>query len=125
MRGRSLLIYPSGKGSGWPCSIRGAFASGVAAATLSVARANGKTTLVAGLAAATLDGPLAVPRGETVIVASSFPQARIAFEHVLAFMGDALRDKKRWRVWDNPQQARIQDWKTGARVTCLASGVTG
>ena len=67
--------------------VRGAFRPGVTSAALSVARANGKTTLVAGIAAATVDGPLAVTRGETVIVASSFEQARIAFEHVLAFMG--------------------------------------
>ena len=100
--------------------LRGAFASGVASSALSVARGNGKTTLVAGLAAATMDGPLAVPRGETVIVASSFGQARIAFEHVLAFMGEALRDKSRWKVWDNSQHARMEDRKTGARVTCLS-----
>ena len=40
-------------------------------AALSVARANGKTALTAGIAAATLDGPLVVPRGETVIVAGT------------------------------------------------------
>ena len=56
-----------------------ALASGVQSAALSVARGNGKTALLSGIAAATLDGPLAVPRGETVIVASSFEQARIAF----------------------------------------------
>ena len=49
----------------------GAFAPGVQSAALSVARGNGKTALLSGIAAATLDGPLAVPRGETVIVASS------------------------------------------------------
>ena len=60
----------------------GTFRPGVQSAALTVARANGKTALVAGIAAATLDGPLTVPRGETVMVASSFEQARIAFEHV-------------------------------------------
>ena len=101
--------------------IRGAFAPGVQSAALSVARGNGKTALLSGIAAATLDGPLAVPRGETVIVASSFEQARIAFEHVLAFMGDKLRDRRRWKVWDTAQQARIENRATGARVRCVGS----
>ena len=70
--------------------VMGAFRPGVQSAALSVARGNGKTALLSGIAAATLDGPLAISRGETVIVASSFEQARIAFEHVVAFMGDKL-----------------------------------
>ena len=101
--------------------VRGAFAPGTQSASLSIGRGNGKTTLVAGLACATLNGPLMVPRGETVIVASSFEQARIGFEHVLCFMGDALDDKGRWKVWDTAQQARIEDRKTGARVRCIGS----
>ena len=101
--------------------VRGAVAPGIQSAALSVARGNGKTALLSGIAAATLDGPLAVPRGETVIVASSFEQARIAFEHVVAFMGDKLADKGRWKVWDTAQQARIEDRKTGARVRCVGS----
>ena len=101
--------------------VRGAFAPGTQSASLSVARGNGKTALLSGIAAATLDGPLAVPRGETVIVASSFEQARIAFEHVVAFMGAKLADRHRWRVWDTAQQARVEDKLTGARVRCVGS----
>ena len=101
--------------------VRGAFAPGVQSAALSVARGNGKTALLSGIAAATLDGPLAVPRGETMIVASSFEQARIAFEHVIAFMGGKLGDKRRYKVWDTAQQARIEDRQTGARVRCIGS----
>ena len=101
--------------------VRGAFAPGVQSAALSVARGNGKTALLSGIAAATLDGPLAMPRSETVIVASSFEQARIAFEHVAAFMGDTRADSGRWRVWDTAQQARIEDRETGARVRCIGS----
>ena len=52
--------------------IAGAFEPGRTTAALSVARGNGKSTLTAGIAAAALDGPLAVPRGETIIVASQF-----------------------------------------------------
>ena len=101
--------------------VRGGFAPGVQSAALSVGRGNGKSSLLSGIAAATLDGPLAVPRGETVIVASSFEQARIAFEHVVAFMADKLKDRQRWKVWDTAQQARIEDRQTGARVRCIGS----
>ena len=101
--------------------VRHTFAPGVQSAALSVARGNGKTALLSGIAAATLDGPLAVPRGETVIVASSFERARIAFEHVVAFMGRKLDDKAKWKVWDTAQQARIEDRDTGARVRCIGS----
>ena len=101
--------------------VRGAFGPGVQSAALSIGRGNGKTALLSGIAAATLDGPLAVPRGETIIVASSFEQARIAFEHVAAFMGDKLTDRARWKIWDTAQQARIEDRLTGARVRCIGS----
>ena len=116
LAGQPLRVFP------WERRfLRGAFRPGTQSAALSVARGNGKTALVAGIACATLDGPLAVPRGETVIVASSFEQARIAFEHVLAFMGDRIADKRRFRVWDTAQQARVEDKVTGARVRCIGS----
>lgn len=116
LAGRSLAVLP------WQRRfIRGTFRADTQSAALSVARGNGKTALLSGIAAATLDGPLAVPRGETVIVASSFEQARIAFEHVVAFMGDKLDDKRRWKVWDTAQQARVEDRPTGARVRCVGS----
>ena len=101
--------------------VHGAFAPGVHAAALSVARGNGKTALLSGIACASLDSPLMVPRGETVIVASSFEQARIAFEHVIAFMGSRIDDKRRWKVWDTAQQARVESRATGARVRCIGS----
>ncbi len=101
--------------------VSGAFKPGVQSAALSVARGNGKTALLSGIACATLDGPLMVPRGETVIVASSFEQGRIAFEHCLAFMGPKLDDRERWKIWDTAQQARIEDRSTGARVRVLGS----
>ena len=101
--------------------MRGAFAPGAGTAALSVARGNGKTALVAGVAAAALDGPLVVPRGETVIVASSFAQACIAFDHVVAFMGSKLRDRKRYRFWQTGQLSRIEDRETGASVRALGS----
>ena len=101
--------------------VRGAFCEGVQSAALSVARGNGKTSLLSAIACAYLDGPLAVPRGEVVIVASSFLQARLSFEHVLAFLGDKLGDRDRWRTWDTAQTALIEDRKTGSRVRCIGS----
>ena len=76
---------------------------------------------MAGIAAATLDGPLMVPRGETIIAASSFQQATIAFEHVIAFLGDKLADRQRWQLWRSGQLAKIADKKTGAMVRCIGS----
>ena len=78
--------------------VRRAFAPSVQTAAPSVASANGKMALLSGIACATLDGPHMVPRVETVIVTSSFEQARIAFEHVLAFLGDKLQDRSRWKA---------------------------
>ena len=103
--------------------VRGAFRPDVSEAALSVGRGNGKTTLIAGIGAAALDGPLAVPRGDAVVVASSFEQARICFEHVLAFLSGRqnLQDRDRWRIWDTAQQAAITDRHTGARLRCLGS----
>ena len=102
--------------------MREAFRPKVATAALSIGRGNGKTALLSGIACATLDGPLMVPRGETLIVASTFEQARIAFEHVVAFMGVRIfRDKDRWRVWDTAQSGRVENKLTGARVRVLGS----
>ena len=90
----------------------------------SVARSNGKTTLMAGLAACALCGPIAVPRGEVALVASSFKQARKAFEHVKWFLrstGIDLDDRKLWRMSDNDHSARIEDVRTGAFVWMIGS----
>ncbi|MDE0331477.1 MAG: terminase large subunit [Nitrospinae bacterium] len=98
--------------------LRGAFAVDGDAA-LSVARGNGKTTLLSGVAAAFVDGPLRQPRAEVIIAASSLGQARISFEHVRAFIGDRLALKSEWRVWDTTQAAAIEHRPTGARVKCI------
>ena len=70
--------------------LRGAFEQDVSTAALSVARGNGKSTLLGAVAAATVDGPLVQRRAETVVVASSFSQSRIIFEHVLAFLRSVI-----------------------------------
>lgn len=101
--------------------LRGSLAAERRVSALSIARGNGKTTFTAAIACAALEGPLAVPRGEVVIVASSLAQARIGFEHALGFMGDRLRDRGRWRVANTVNSAAIEDRRTGARVRCIAS----
>ena len=104
--------------------VRGAFGvSGPAA--LSVARGNGKSALVAGIATAVVDpdGPLHGPRREAVAVASSFDQGRIIFEDVLAFLRAKhdLGDRKLWRLQDSANRATVEWRPTGARVRCIGS----
>ena len=98
--------------------IRGAFGQGADAA-LSVARGNGKTTLMAGIACAFIDGPLRQPRAEVVAIASSFAQGKLLFDHCRAFMGDRLEDKRVWRVSDSDQTAFIEHRPTGAKLRTL------
>ena len=102
--------------------LRGAFAPGIETAALSLARGNGKTSLVAAIGAAVLAGPLVTPRAETVIVASSFAQARIAFDHVLAFLRPHMATSPHaWQVQDNAQRASIRYRPTGAILKVLGS----
>ena len=105
--------------------IKGAF-SGRGQASLTVARGNGKTTLLSGVAAASVDpsGPLTVRRGETIIVASSFEQARINFEHTKAFLiarGHDLDNKRLWRCWDTAQHGQIMHKPSGSKIKCIGS----
>ena len=101
--------------------IRGAFAAGVSDAALSVARANGKTTLAAGVALAAIAGPLRQPRSEVVLVAASSEQAAILFEHVLAFGESAGLIDSSYRIQNNPQTRAITHKETNARVRVLSS----
>ena len=91
---------------------------------MSVSRGNGKTVLAAALAAATIDGPLRQARAETTIVASSFAQARICYEHTLAFLrsrGHDFDDRKTWRLQDSQNAATVEHRPTGARVRAIGS----
>ena len=104
--------------------VRGAFrAPGPAA--LAVARGNGKTALVAGIAAAVVDplGPLTGNRREAVAVASSFAQATTVFEDVLSFLRGKhdLGNRKIWRVQDSANRAVVEHRPSGARVRCIGS----
>lgn len=104
--------------------VRGAFGTDGHAA-LSVARGNGKSALVAGIAAAVVDplGPLHGNRRECVCVASSFDQSRIIFEDVLSFLRERydLADRKRWRLQDSANRAIVEYRINGARVRTIGS----
>ena len=104
--------------------VRGAFRQSGHAA-LSVARGNGKSALVAGIATAVVDpeGPLHGRRREAVAVASAFSQGRVIFEDVLSFLREKydIGDRKQWRVQDSQNVASIEFRGTGARVRCIGS----
>ena len=124
------LTVTQGQGAGQPFDVlpweskflRGALSPGVDVAALSVGRGNGKTTLTAAVAHAALCGPLAVDRGEITIVASSFEQARLTFDHVCSFIGyENLKDRNHYRLWDSAQLARLRCLAHGTQLRCLAS----
>ena len=104
--------------------VRGAFRA-PGPASLAVARGNGKTALVAGIAAAVVDpnGPLTGNRREAVAVASSFAQATTIFEDVMAFLRARhdVGNRKIWRVQDSANRALVEHRPTGARVRCIGS----
>ena len=95
------------------------FSQGDAALTL--ARGAGKTSFIAAIGESTLTGPLIEEHAETVIVAPSLGQARITFNHIKRYAGEALEDKRTWRVWDNAQMSLIEHKRTGQIVRCLGS----
>ena len=126
------LVVPQGRFAGQPFPVlpwqsrfvAGAFRDGVLDAALSLGRGNGKTTLCAGLLAATvdLDGPLNSKNAESLLVASSFGQATIAFRHVLRMLEPTLeRYPRLLRVRDSQNMATIQNRETGALLRCCGS----
>ena len=118
-----------GEGAGSPMRVlpweedfcRGAFADGISQASLTIARGNGKSTLVAALAAAHL-GPLVQPRADIVCVASSFLQGQIIFGHVKEFLRPRIEaDPKDWQIRDSQNSASLMHRPTGSTVRCLGS----
>ena len=104
--------------------IRGAFGKAGHSA-LSVARGNGKSCVVAGIATAVVDpdGPLHGTRREAVCAASSFDQSRVIYEDVLSFLRQRhdLSDRNLWRVQDSANRATVEYRPSGARVRCIGS----
>ena len=98
---------------------------------LSVGRGNGKSTLCGGVGGCALAGPMAVPRGQIAMIASSFTQAKIALMHGRWFLRDRLdsetyvdargRVRKRWRLVDNSHECKIEDYKTGTYLRAFGS----
>ena len=102
--------------------LRGAFGPDVDTAALSIARGNGKTALCGAIAAAAVAGPLAVPRGACLVVASSYEQARILFAFALDYLKPWLESEPdRWRVLDSSTASRVEDRKTGAVLRAIGS----
>ena len=108
LSGQKMRVFPWQKRF-----VRGFLGSQLSA--LSMGRGNGKTAFLAGIAAACLNGPLAKKRGECLLIAGSFSQAKTAFEHVQGFVGN---DSGKYRIYDSGQVAEIMDRETGARVKC-------
>ena len=128
------LTVTQGEGEGQPFNVlpwqkrfcRGAFSTPGDVA-LAIARGAGKSTLVAGIAGAhlDLDGPLTPGRrADVIVVASSFAQGWIIFDHLLAFLrasGFNPDNRQVWRVQDTVNQASIERRETGVRVRCIGS----
>ena len=86
---------------------------------LTVAAGAGKTTLAAAICAAAVAGPLAQPRGAVLAVAGSFMQARLVFDHALAFLRPIVEaDPERWRVLNSESTAAVMDRENGAELRC-------
>ena len=126
------LEITQGAGAGKPFAllpwerrfIRGAFAQDARTAALTLGRGNGKSALVSGIGAASVDDtPLRMPRADTIIAASSFQQGLINFRHILAFLTAKYGelDKTIWRIQDTMNAATIEHRPSGARVRCIGS----
>ena len=98
--------------------LRGALAPGVAESALTLGRGGGKSTLVAGLGCAALEGPLAQPASEILIVASSHEQGGVIFRHCQRFLADRI---ERFRVQDTVNVSRIVNRATGTLLTVKGS----
>ncbi len=127
------LLIPSGRWANTPFKVlpwqkrfvSATFKPNVKTSSLSVARGNGKSALVAGIAAAAVDpdGPLQYGRADVVCAASSFDQSRVIFEDVLSYVSSKhdIRDKECWRVQDSANRATLEYLLTGTRVRCIGS----
>ena len=97
--------------------IRGSFRPGIETAALSIARGNGKTTVVSWLAAAVLSGPLMHRNSKVVVACASHDQGRGLHKAVVELLPDA-DDRKKWSIWRN-QRYRILNVESGAELTVL------
>ena len=100
----------------------GAFKPGILRAELTLARGGGKSGLASALALDSIRpaGVLHVVGGETVIVASSFAQARIIFEAVKTSL-ELMGEDGEYRIRDQQNLADIQHRTTKARLRVAGS----
>ena len=123
------LHVTQGEGAGEPFQIaefqerwiRGSFAAGIHESALSIARGNGKTTLLGAIAAGTINGPLAQPRAQTIIVAASHGQARLVFDHALAFRPDIVINRARYAVRSSTMECAVTDRHHGTELRVVSS----
>ena len=81
-----------------------------------------KRLLLLALACAAVDGPVVLPRAESVVVASSFEQALICFRTALAFLEEKYPNvRARFRVQDSVNRASITDKGSGAMIRLIGS----
>ena len=102
--------------------LAGAFKPGILRAGLSLARGGGKSGLASALGLDSIrpGGVLHRVGGETVVVASSFAQARIIFEAVKTSL-ELLGEDKEFRIRDQQNLADIQHKETKARLRVAGS----
>ena len=100
--------------------LRGALADGVSESALSLARGGGKSTFTAAIACAALDGPLAEPAAEVLVVASSHEQGQIVFRHVQRFLADKI-EAGEFRMQDTVNTSRLTSRRTGTMLTVKGS----
>ena len=102
--------------------IRGAFKERTA--NLTVARSNGKSTLIAAIArcAMTPDAPIHSPMTDNAIVAASFAQGGVIFRHLLHFLRPEMEAHPRdWRKVDSANTMLIEHRPSGARMQVLGA----
>ena len=99
--------------------VRNAFKPGIAQGVLSMPRGSGKSSICGELlAAAVVPGaPLFVPGSESILLASSLEQARIAFSFLRAFIGDDYG----FRFLDSGQRIKVTHKSTHTAVRVASS----
>ena len=97
--------------------LKGAFRPGVLRAGCSLGRGGGKTGLASALALDSIRpaGALHKPGGETIVIASSFQQARLTFEAALRSL-ELMGEDGEYRIRDQQNLADIQHKETKARL---------
>ena len=98
---------------------------------ITMARGNGKTSFVSGLACSCLvpEGALNVNRGQVPLIASSFDQAGLAFDHIKHFLKERMENDNNeegklrypWRTVDNSHQSEIEHVPSSTVLKCRGS----